>query len=269
MLKRPRIIALIIVILLVVAVLNLPGRWASNLKFAIGGFFIPLFGLAGSSQSMVTKAGDSLAPRSALVQEIETLRRENDCLQIRLLQTAEIQRENDRIHDQLGIARQYPWKMKYARVIGRDPANWWRAVHIDLGTRDGMKPDLVVLTQQGLVGRIASVGATRSLVILVGDPNCGVAALVAETRDTTGVIAPPGSDALDNTLVDLTKLSRNSNLKPGQNVLTSGKGGVFPPGIPIGRIVDSRVMEFGLYAEARVKLAVDYNKLEDVWVKMP
>jgi rod shape-determining protein MreC len=269
MLKRPRIIAISVVLLLVVVVLNLPERWTSQLKFVIGGFFIPLFGLAGSSQSLVSKAGDTLAPRSALVQEIETLRLENQSLQIRLTQAAEIQRENDRLRSQLGIARQYAWKLKYAQVIGRDPANWWRAVHIDLGARDGMQPDLVVLTPQGLVGRIADVGATRSRVILVGDPNCGVAAMISETRDATGVIAPSSSGGFDNTLVDLTKLSHNSNLKPGQSVMTSGKGGVFPPGIPIGQIVDSRVMEFGLYAEARVKLAVDYNKLEDVWVKMP
>ena len=252
-----------------VVVLNLPGRWASHLKFAIGGFFIPLFGLAGSSQSLAAKAGDTLAPRGALVQEIDTLRRENQALQLRLIQTAEIQRENDRIRSQLGIARQYPWTLKYARVIGRDPANWWRTIHIDLGARDGMRPDLAVLTPQGLVGRVAVVGANRSQVLLVGDPNCGVAAMIAETRDNTGVIAPLSSDAVDNTLVDLTKLSPNSNLKEGQKVLTSGKGGVFPPGIPIGRIFDTRIMEFGLYAEARVKLAVDYSKLEDVWVKMP
>ncbi len=269
MLKRPRIIAITIVVLLVVAVLNLPGRWTSHLKFAIGGFFIPLFGLAGSAQHTATKTGDALAPRSALVQELENLRRENQTLQIRLAQAAEIQRENDRIRDQLGVIRQYPWTLKYARVIGRDPANWWRAVHIDLGSRDGMRPDLTVLTPQGLVGRVAAVSARRSLVLLVGDPNCGVAATIAETKDSTGVIAPSSSDALDNTLVDLSKLPRNCNAKPSQRVLTSGKGGVFPPGIPIGLIVDSRLVEFGLYAEARVKLAVDYNKLEEVWVKMP
>jgi rod shape-determining protein MreC len=132
-----------------------------------------------------------------------------------------------------------------------------------------MRLNLPVRTPEGLVGRISAVGATRSQVILVGDPNCGVAAMIPETRDTTGVIAPTSSDAFDNTLVEFTKLSRTTNLRPGQKVITSGQGGVFPAGIPIGEIVDWRAMEFGLYVEARVKLAVDYNKLEEVWVILP
>ena len=268
MLKRPRIIALTLVLLLVVAVLSLPGRWAVHVKLALGSLFFPLFGLASSSQTMTAKAGDALVSRRALTQELEELRRESQSLKIRLSEAEEARRENDFFRDQLGIARQHPGKLKFARVIGRDPANWWRAVHIDLGSREGMKPNLAVRTPQGLVGRIAAVGATRSQVILVGDPNCGVAAMVLETRDTTGVIGPP-SDAFDNTLVELTKLSRNANPKPGHKVITSGQGGVFPAGIPIGEIVDWRAMEFGLYIEARVKLAVDYNKLEDVWVILP
>jgi rod shape-determining protein MreC len=253
----------------VVAVLSLPDRWAMHLKLALGSLFFPLFGLASSSQTLAAKAGDALVPRRTLMQELEELRRENQALKIRLSQGEEIQRENDRIRDQLGIAHQHPGKLKFARVIGRDPANWWRAIHIDLGAREGMRLNLPVRTPQGLVGRISAVGATRSQVILVGDPNCGVAAMIPETRDTTGVIAPPSSDALDNTLVEFTKLSRAANLRPGQKVITSGQGGVFPAGIPIGEIVDYRSMEFGLYVEARVKLAVDYNKLEEVWVILP
>lgn len=180
-----------------------------------------------------------------------------------------MQRENDRLHDQLGIPRQSPWKCRIARVIGRDPANWWRTVIIDLGARDGVRPNATVLTAEGLVGRVSGVGNSRSQVVLVGDPNCRVAAMILETRDTTGIIVPPSADTFDNTLVDLTSLSRNSTLKPGQRVCTSGQGGVFPKGIPIGQVVDWRAMEFGLYAEARVKLAVNYNQLQEVWVATP
>jgi len=104
-------------------------------------------------------------------------------------------------------------------------------------------------------------------VVLIGDSNCKVAALVEnETRDT-GVVGADGP--LDTALVKLSHLSRMANLKPGQNVVTSGLGGLFPPGIPIGKIVDSRLVEYGLYTEARVKLAADLGALEEVWVLMP
>jgi rod shape-determining protein MreC len=71
---------------------------------------------------------------------------------------------------------------------------------------------------------------------------------------------------LDNTLADLTYLSGTAVLKPGEEVVTSGLGGVFPKGIPIGRILDSRQVEFGLYTEARVKLWANLGTLEQVWV---
>jgi len=83
------------------------------------------------------------------------------------------------------------------------------------------------------------------------------------------VIAPSSSSPLDNTLVDVVYLSRTSPLKAGQKVVTSGLGGVFPPGIPVGQIVDFHTIDYGLYNEARLKLEVKMNTLEEVWVKLP
>jgi rod shape-determining protein MreC len=74
---------------------------------------------------------------------------------------------------------------------------------------------------------------------------------------------------LDTSLVDLTYLSGGANLKAGQNVITSGLGGIYPKGIPIGQVVDSRPVEFGLFSEARVKLSVNLGALEQVWVLFP
>jgi len=111
--------------------------------------------------------------------------------------------------------------------------------------------------------------------VLLGDQNCRVAALVKETAEN-GIIMPY---AADPAVVTLTYLSRGSSvkggqtvvtsgleLKPGNAVLTSGLGGVFPSGIRIGEIVDVRNVGFGLYQEARVKLAVNLNALDQVWV---
>jgi rod shape-determining protein MreC len=77
------------------------------------------------------------------------------------------------------------------------------------------------------------------------------------------------SGPLETDLVALGYLSRNANLKPGQNVVTSGVGGIFPAGIPIGKIVDVQPVDYGSRAEARVKLAANLNSLDEVWVKLP
>ncbi|HLZ54274.1 MAG TPA: rod shape-determining protein MreC, partial [Verrucomicrobiae bacterium] len=157
--------------------------------------------------------------------------------------------------------------LKLADVVMRDPANWWRTVQIDLGSRDGVRENLPVLTADGLVGRVSAVGLTRSQVVLLGDSYCRVSALVEDPAHDIGIITASGP--LDNSLVELTYLSGNAVVKPGQNVVTSGEGGVYPRGIIIGQVVDSQTVEFGLYTEARVKLAANLGALDQVWVLFP
>lgn len=270
--KKAHYIALGFVVVLTLVLLRLPARMTASSKPAMGSLFVPLFGLSHTGEQLARKAGQSVLPRRSLADDNEHLRRENSELKARLLQTEALQRENDRLRTQLGWAQTSPWrgKIKFAQIIARDPANWWRGAHIDLGKRDGLRPDLAVLSADGLVGRVVEVGETRSRIALIGDPSCRVAALVVDGRQgvDTGVIVG-GSSAADTSLVELSYLSRNSGLKAGQAILSSGLGGVFPKGIPIGTLVDFRSVEYGLYTEARVKLAVNLNQLEDVWVLMP
>jgi rod shape-determining protein MreC len=226
---------------------------------------LPLFGLAGAAQQLPADLADSVLPRRELLKEIDNLRRENQQLKEQQIQTTAIARENDRLRGLLGWQRQVPWKLKLANVVMRDPANWWRTVQIDLGSRDGIQTNQPVLsTEGGLVGRISAVNYVSSQVVLIGDPNCRVSALVENATHDMGVLIP--SDPLDSSLVQLSYLASSANLKPGQNVFTSGLGGVFPKGIPIGKIVDSQSIEYGLATEANVKLDSNLGALEEVWV---
>jgi rod shape-determining protein MreC len=213
------------------------------------------------------KAADNLVPRGALLRENSSLRRQNEELRLQLLQAEQTSRENDRLRSLVVWQKQQRWKLKLANVVLRDPANWWRTVEIDLGSRDGIKPDMPVLTTDGLVGRTSAVRLTRSQVVLVGDPNCKVSALVESEGGDHGVIGASGP--LDGTLVEMSYLSRNTDLKPGQTVVTSGLGGIFPKGIPIGKIVDSQAVEYGLYVMARVRLSAKLSALQEVWVMVP
>ena len=267
--KRPRFIALTVLVLFVLVVLGLPSHTMVQFKIAIGGIFLPLFGLSSSAHQLADKAGQALISRQTLLNQIEQLRQENRALRVEATQGAEALRDNDQLRQMLGFQKQTRWNLKIARVVARDPANWWHSVTIDKGSRDGLRTNLPVLVPEGLVGRVSVLGYSQSQVLLVGDPNCQVAAVVAgrETRET-GIIEP-GSSSWDSCFVELTHLSRNTTLKPGQKVFTWGQGGIFPAGIYIGEIVDSRVVESGLYSEARVKLAANLNRLEEVGVLLP
>jgi rod shape-determining protein MreC len=258
------------VLVLTLALLRFSERATSHFKPVMGSMFVPLFGLAGSGQRLVEKAGQALVPRRSLAAENERLRQENAELQIRLQQADAVLRENERLRAHFAWARPGLEKLKLARVIARDPANWWRNIQINLGRRDGCRPDLPVRTAEGLVGRLVEVNEMRSRVVLVGDPNCRVAALVLDGKTTvdTGVITG-GSSVVDPSMVELSYLSRSSGVKPGQTIKTSGLGGVFPKDIPIGHLVDSRSVESGIYTVARVKLAANLSQLEEVWVMLP
>jgi rod shape-determining protein MreC len=267
MFKQKHYLALGAVTLSALLIFSLPPRATERLKLSIGSLFLPLLGLANTAQQLPVSVADAAMSRHELLQFTENLRRENEQLKVEALQTSATARENDQLRSALGWQRQMPWKLKLASVVMRDPANWWRTVEIDLGTRDGLTENLPVLTADGLVGRVSSVGLTRSQVVLLGDPNCKASALVENPAHDTGIISASGP--LDNSLVELTYLSGSANLKPGQSVITSGLGGVFPQGIPIGQVVDSRPVEFGLYTEARVKLSANLGALEQVWVLFP
>ena len=268
MLKRAHYIALGIVLLVTLVVLKLPSRTASQIKLAISGSFLPLFGFSSSARHLVEKAGNGLTPKADLARQIEQLDHENQLLKIHAQQFDELERENNRLRQALNYSKSMPWKLKFARVAGRDPANWWKNIKIDAGSRDGISTNSPVLTPDGLVGRVSEVGYTQSQVVLLGDPDCRVAVMIDENREQ-GVIAPSSASPLDYTIVEMGFISRNSKLSPGQRVMTSGIGGVFPKGIPVGQIIDFRSVGYGLYNEARVKLQVKMNSLEEVWVKMP
>jgi rod shape-determining protein MreC len=264
MLRKSHYILAGLVLVIVVVLLSLPRETSARLKVAVSSLFLPLFGLASSAPAATQRAGDAVVPRKLLQEELNQHRKENQELRLRAAEAQTLRNENDRLRAAVNWKPFVPGNYKLGRVIGRDPANWWQMVRIDLGSRDKVQVNCPVMTPQGLVGRIAAVGITHADVALIGDPNCRVAALVTETRDH-GVIMPSNS-ALDPSIVDLAYLAKASNLQPGNRVATSGVGGIFPKGIPIGEIVDSRSVGYGLYTEARVRLAVNVNQLEEVWV---
>jgi rod shape-determining protein MreC len=267
MLKRSHYITLVLVLGLTLIILGLSNQTAMRVKLALGSLFLPLFGLANTSHQLAGKTSEITTSREDLLKENEALKREQQQSRLQAVQTEETARENARLRQLLGWQQKVPWKLKLATVVLRDPANWWRTIEIDLGSRDGVRINLPVLTPDGLVGRVSSVSLTRSQVVLIGDPDCKVSAQIENDSRDEGVIESAGP--FDSSLLTLGYLSKDANIKPGQNVLTSGLGGVFPKGIPIGKIVDSHQVEYGLSTEARVKLAVNLSSLEEVWVLFP
>jgi len=120
----------------------------------------------------------------------------------------------------------------------------------------------------GLVGRVNEVGNSSSRVVLLGDPNCRVSAVVDNSAGDTGQILPGEATVLDESIVEMTYITRHSHAIPGQKVFTSGLDGL-PKNIPIGHITDTNSVGYGLYIEARIKLSANLHEMEEVFVLFP
>lgn len=266
MFKRPYYIAVVLVTLLTLLVLNLPGQTSARLKAALGSIFLPLFGMASGTQQVAGRAGDALLPKSELIAANDALRRQNHDLRLQLAQANTIASENERLRQLVSWQKQTKWNVKLARVIYRDPANWWRTIQIDLGSRNGISNSLPVLSPEGfLIGKVSAVSLTKSQVVLIGDANCKVPAIVENETRSQGIVGSSGP--FDGSFATLTHLPNNAKLKPGQRVVTSSYSSIYPPGIQLGLVVEeAKLVDSGLIQEADVKLSANLSSLEEVWV---
>src|SRR5690349_18174902 len=149
MLKRSHYIAFGLIVLLTLTIMNLPSHTKARMKQGIGSLFAPPFGLTRTAREAAAKAGDYVVPRSELMKQNEALRQENQQLRLQLQETEKGLKENDRLRQLLALQQRNPLKLRLANVVLREPANWWRTVRIDLGTRDGVSNNLPVLTVDG------------------------------------------------------------------------------------------------------------------------
>lgn len=204
--------------------------------------------------------------RRALAQDNLRLRAENDRLrrQVGLLQEAAA--ENLTLRQQLKFKEQSGLHLIGARVIGRDAGNWWKTIQLDRGSQDGVRVDVPVLSADGLVGKTIAVTRGESRVLLLLDPNCKVGALLKGSRET-GVVSGMDEGFTTRPRCQMTYVAQDVAVRAGEAVISSGLGGVFPKGIPLGKVVSAQAHpQSGLYQEVVVEPAVDFRRLEEVLV---
>ena len=218
----------------------------------------------------VGATGDRFA--SAIAQ-IDSLRDDNSRLQT---ENDRLTLENVRLREQaiagqqaeklLTLQRTVPFESVPAPVIARDPSGVLHSIVLGLGTDDGVKVGHVVLSDQGLVGRISEVGTNYSKVLLVTDSASVVSALVQGSR-ATGIVRGQFGDSL---IMDW--LLQTEPVKEGDVVITAGLGigeelrSLYPKGLVIGTIAQVQTAEAAAYNRAIITPAVDLRRLEHVLV---
>jgi len=138
--------------------------------------------------------------------------------------------ENEHLRDLLRFVPDDPATYISARVIADSGGAFVRSVLVNTGSRDGVRKGLPVIVGAGLIGRVAEVGRRASRVLLINDLNSRIPVIVGLERHH----AILSGDNSELTRVDY--LTANTSVSVGDRVLTSGRGGVFPPGLPIGAV---------------------------------
>ena len=253
---------------LLLVLLNLPGAASRAVKSAVRETAAP-------PQSLW--AGLSLRAREAVstLRGIGGLSARNAELESELLQArAELRRleafreENETLRAQLGYAARSPYRLISAEVIARDASGWWQSLRLGQGARDGIAPDQAVLTPDGLAGRTVEVTPRTADVLLISDPSSQVAVEIPRLR-AFGILHGEGVQADGRVHLRINFIDRRAALQPGDEVITSGLGGMFPRGIPIGRVdrADPDDDEaLGLYQSAQVTPRVELGALRQVFV---
>ena len=258
-----RRIALACFALLLVALFLLPNLIQGLLQYLDGpvGYVVrvPLEAIASVDAGIADRWGQYVALRGVR-EENQQLRKENEWLRGQNSQLRESAASTERLTALLQFKEQALPTMVAAQVIGRDATNRYRAIILNKGEGDGIKPDMGVITPTGVVGRVVKTTGASSVVLLVTDPNNAIPGLIQRTRDE-GIV-----EGTQQGLAQLKYIPLLSTLRDGDRVVTSGLVGGFPRGLLIGTITSIDKQEGALFQSAELMPEVDIGRVEEVLV---
>jgi len=224
-------------------------------------------------QRVIADAGNTGNRFFQAVSDIETLRAdnaalraENERLTLENVQLREAAFQAQQAAKLTELATTLSFESVPATVIARDPSNILATIVLGVGTDQGVKVGHVVLSQQGLVGRVSEVGANYAKVLLITDPSHTLSALVEGSR-ATGIVRGQYGDSL---IMDW--ILQTETVKVGDTVVTAGLGlgdqvrSLYPKGLVVGRVLQLQNAEAAAYKRAIIAPAVDLRKLENVLV---
>lgn len=193
------------------------------------------------------------------------LKAQNDDLKLKVARTAELEAENANLRQLLNYKKaNLQFDLLLANVIGRDSATWSSHIIINRGTDDGVQKNMTVITPDGLVGNIHEAYASYSEVELITDPRSAVGSIVQRADSRVAGIVKGSADS--NSAINMTNIPQNANIVEGDTIITSGFGGIYPKGIPIGSVAAIKNDSGGLLQYATLYPCVDFQKLENVAV---
>lgn len=264
-----KLLLLLVSIIVLVALIGFSLRdrqelsWPEQFLKDTSGFFVNIF---NKPVSGVTGIVENLSDLQNTYKENKILKERLDEYVVLKTEVQDLKEENGKLReilDKEDDLREYsPF---HATVIGRNPVRWHETLMINKGTLHGVEKDMAVITAKGLIGKIKTVTKFTATVQLLSslDATNRVSAYIQGDDKAFGLIE--GYDQKKGQLL-MKRIPYDKKLKKGSYVVTSGYGGVFPKGLPIGKVVDVKVDQYGLNQTAYLEPTTDFYDISDVMV---
>src|SRR5207245_6532225 len=213
--SRTSIIALLIFGAILGYFLSFGAETTRKLQASIYQMLSPFFTTGSGLQKQITSVRTGLKSLEELGKENASLRVDNRQLRATNSALRDVEHEVNRLRHALNYRERSVFKLVPAEIVTRDSSTWWHTVTINRGTEDGIEGDMAVVTDEGLVGKTTTVSANISMVLLVSDENCKVAASVEGTREQ-GIVSGERVSGWLTPFFNLNFLSKQVDLMPGQ-----------------------------------------------------
>ena len=209
-------------------------------------------------KNRVTGAWDGYAGLVSARDENLQLKDANRRFYLENLRLSEALLRNARMAELSSVAKDFGYPAVLAHVIGRDASSWFNTAWIDAGAQDGLARNMPAAAHTGVVGHISKVSGGTSRLTLLTDPASAVSCITQRTREP-GILVGEGTE-----LCRFQYVGKQADIAVGDLLITSGLDGIFPAGLPAGRVAQVSKTGQGYFEEIYVRPAADIKRLEEV-----
>jgi len=264
-LKKPIILIIITVLILALSFLVFTNvsfffRGYSKIKTGVGELTGPALTLASKPTYLVRYMFDSYINLVGVKKENLELKKRLEILQLENQRLNELDKENKRLKSVLHLVEQNPSTMIAARVVGEDIKNWFRSIIIDKGRDHGIREKMPVVTPRGVVGQAVEINKWHSKVMIINDTNSSVDVYI-DGKNSRGILEGTGQ-----TTLKLKYVLKNDEIAIGDKLITSGKDGIYPKGLPAGIIITINRNKAGIFSDVDVMPFNNYKRLDEVLI---
>ncbi len=204
----------------------------------------------------VTSPLARLANARARAPDPRVLQEEVVRLRLEVRRLAALDQENQHLRRMLGLRPPDGWTLIAAELLVRDLNAWRQEARLDKGAAAGVRPGMPAITPEGLLGRVVGVSRLTSDVVFLPDARFRVSARLPRTG-AFGIVRGQGVSWRGQAACLMDYLPAAAAILPGDDVVTSGLGGGYPPGLLVGRVRRVRLDRSGLYQTAEIAPAAD------------